>query len=79
VGPQDVPFQQTIWDVMKKSSSSGYGGEMRVYPYDQNLWPSTVEGDVNGLTDRIKGTWDSREAAVMYMQILTTGPQAVKA
>ena len=52
---------------------------MRVYPYNQNLWLSTVEGDVKGLTDRIKGTWDSRGAAVTYMQILTTGQQAVKA
>ncbi len=52
---------------------------MRVYPYDQNLWSTTVEADVKGLTDRINGTWENRGTAVSYMQILTTAPQAVKA
>jgi nucleoside 2-deoxyribosyltransferase len=52
---------------------------MRVYPYDQNLWSTTVEADVKGLTERIKGTWDNRATAVSYMQILTGGPQGVKA
>jgi nucleoside 2-deoxyribosyltransferase len=51
---------------------------MRVYPYDQNLWSTTVEADVKGLTERINGTWENRETAVSYMQILTTGPQATK-
>lgn len=48
---------------------------MRVYMYDQNLWSSTVDADVKGLAERIKGTWEKRESAVTYMQILTSGPQ----
>jgi hypothetical protein len=52
---------------------------MRAYPYDQNLWSTTVEADVKGLTERITGTWESRGSAVSYMQILTAGPQSVKA
>lgn len=49
---------------------------MRVYPYDQNLWSSTIDADVKALGERIAGTWDNREHAVSYMQILTSGPQA---
>jgi hypothetical protein len=52
---------------------------MRVYIYDQNLWSTTVEADVKALTERITGTWDSRDTAVNYMQILTTGPQTIRA
>jgi hypothetical protein len=52
---------------------------MRVYPYDQNLWTTTVEADVKGLTERINGTWENRTTAVSYMQILTAGPQLAKA
>ena len=52
---------------------------MRVYMYDHNLWSSSVQADVKGLSERIKGTWDKRETAVTYMQILTTGPQMTKA
>ena len=51
---------------------------MRVYSYDQNLWTSTIDADVKSLTERISGTWDNRESAVSYMQILTAGPQAMK-
>jgi hypothetical protein len=51
---------------------------LRVYMYDQNLWPSTVQGDVKGFSERISGTWENREHAVGYMQILTTGQQDVK-
>lgn len=51
---------------------------MRVYPYDQNLWISTIAADVKALTERISGTWDSQPAAATYMQILTSGPQALK-
>ena len=53
-------------------------GVMRVYPYDQNLWTTTIEADVKALIDRITGTWENRENAVSYMRILTTGPQAVR-
>ena len=51
------------------------GNMMRVYPYDQNLWSTTVEADVKGLTERINGTWNNQAKAVNYMQILTTEPQ----
>jgi hypothetical protein len=50
-------------------------GVMRVYPYDQNLWTTTIDADVKALTERVTGTWDNRENAVSYMRILTTGPQ----
>jgi hypothetical protein len=50
-------------------------GVMRVYPYDQNLWTTTIEADVKALTERSTGTWDNRNNAVSYMRILTTGPQ----
>src|SRR5204862_866442 len=51
---------------------------MRVYAYNQNLWSTTVEADIKGLTDRTNGTWANRANAVSYMQILTAGPQAMK-
>lgn len=51
---------------------------MRVYPYDQNLWSTTVEADVKGLTDRINGTWENQATAVSYMNILTTAPHSVQ-
>jgi hypothetical protein len=44
---------------------------MRVSPYSQNLWRSTVERDVPRLTDHIKGAWDNRSTERSYMQILT--------
>lgn len=44
---------------------------MRVSPYSQNLWPSTVERDVPRLTEHIKGAWDNRSTERSYMQILT--------
>jgi nucleoside 2-deoxyribosyltransferase len=46
---------------------------MRAYSYDQNLWTTTIEADVKALGERISGTWDNRESAVSYMQILTVG------
>lgn len=46
---------------------------MRVYPYDQNLWRSTIEADVKALTNRISGTWANKDATQGYMRILTTG------
>jgi nucleoside 2-deoxyribosyltransferase len=51
---------------------------LRVYIYDQNLWKSTVEADVKGLSERISGTWENTETTVGYMRILTTGPHAVR-
>lgn len=44
---------------------------MRVSPYNPNLWPTTVEKDVQRLTDHIKGAWDNRGTDRSYMQILT--------
>jgi len=44
---------------------------MRVSPYSQNLWRTTVEKDVVRLTDHIKGAWDNRSTERSYMQILT--------
>lgn len=69
--------------VLIKSKNTGpifdVDNMMRVYAYDQNLWTTTVEADVKGLTERINGTWENRATAVSYMQILTAGPQAAKA
>jgi hypothetical protein len=48
---------------------------MRVYPYDHNLWTSTIEADVKALAERVSGTWDNRDSGVNYMQILTAGPK----
>ena len=49
------------------------------YMYDQNLWPTIIEADVKGLTERIIGTWERKDTSPTYMQTLTTGPQTVKA
>jgi hypothetical protein len=46
---------------------------MRVYPYNENLWQSTIEADVKALTNRIAGTWENKAQSVGYMRILTTG------
>lgn len=44
---------------------------MRVSPYSQNLWRSTLDRDVPRLTEHIKGAWDNRSTERSYMQILT--------
>ncbi len=51
---------------------------LRVYTYDQNLWSTTVQADVQALAERIAGTWGNRETLVGYMRILTSGPKAVR-
>jgi len=43
---------------------------LRVLDYDSNLWRSTLEGDVPRLVAHIKGSWENRETASSYMQIL---------
>jgi hypothetical protein len=48
---------------------------MRVLPYNQNLWRTTVEKDVARLTDHIKGAWDNRSTERSYVQILTGQPR----
>jgi hypothetical protein len=52
---------------------------LRVYTYDQNLWTTTVQADVNALATRIEGTWHNREKGGGYMRILTGGPQLMQA
>ena len=43
---------------------------LRVEEYSPNVWPSTVERDVPRIADHIKASWDNRETALTYMQIL---------
>jgi hypothetical protein len=46
---------------------------LRVYDYDPNLWPSTVERDLPKLIGHIQATWNSRESERTYMKILRSG------
>jgi hypothetical protein len=48
---------------------------MRYFPYDPNLWMSTVAEDRVKLTEHIKGAWDNRSRYRTYMQILTGDAQ----
>ena len=43
---------------------------IRVFEYQTTLWKSSIETDLPGLTDHIRGTWEKREAANPYMDIL---------
>lgn len=43
---------------------------LRVYDYDPNLWPSTIEKDVPALRDHIAGSWDNRDRENTYMKLL---------
>ena len=43
---------------------------LRVLDYDSNLWRSTLEVDVPRLAAHIRGSWENREIASSYMQIL---------
>jgi hypothetical protein len=43
---------------------------LRVYDYDPNLWPSTIEKDVPALRDHIAGSWDNRDSENTYMKLL---------
>lgn len=43
---------------------------IRVFEYQANLWKSTIEADLPGLTEHIRGTWEKREATTPYMDIL---------
>jgi nucleoside 2-deoxyribosyltransferase len=43
---------------------------IRVFEYQAALWKSTIETDLAGLTDHIRGTWEKREATTSYMDIL---------
>lgn len=44
---------------------------MRVLPYSSNLWPSTVEKEIQKMSDHIKGSWNNRSTARSYLKILT--------
>jgi hypothetical protein len=46
---------------------------LRVYDYDPNLWPSTVERDLPKLIGHIQATWNNRENDRTYMKILRSG------
>lgn len=46
---------------------------LRVYPYNSNLWASTIEHDLPNLTNHIKGAWDTRKNENTYMKILRRG------
>lgn len=51
---------------------------LRVYDYNPNLWPTTIDIDVPKLTEFIKASWDHRKSGPTYLQILKTKiPQAV--
>ena len=43
---------------------------LRVFDYDPNLWPSTVERDLPKLIGHIQATWNNREKERTYMKIL---------
>jgi len=51
---------------------------LRVFDYDPNVWPSTVERDIPKLTQHIKATWDDRENMNTYMKLLRRTPAAEK-
>jgi hypothetical protein len=43
---------------------------LRVFEYNPNLWPTTVEKDMPNLRDFIKGAWENRDPNKTYMKIL---------
>jgi hypothetical protein len=43
---------------------------LRVFEYDENLWPSTIKTDVPRLEGHIRATWDNRETNRTYISIL---------
>ncbi len=57
--------------------ASGTGGifdvdnMLRVYDYDPNLWPSTIQRDLPSLRDHIAATWENRESDMTYMKLLS--------
>ena len=50
---------------------------MRVCEYDSRLWKTTIETDIQTLTDNVKAAWENREKNPQYMQILKSGQAAV--
>jgi hypothetical protein len=43
---------------------------LRVFDYDSNLWPSTIEQDMPKLAEFIKASWDNRDSEQTYLKIL---------
>lgn len=43
---------------------------LRVYDYNPNLWPSTLEEDIPNLVKHIKATWERKSSQASYMKIL---------
>jgi hypothetical protein len=43
---------------------------LRVFEYNPNLWPTTVEKDMPNLRDFIKGAWENKDPNKTYMKIL---------
>lgn len=43
---------------------------LRVFEYDSNLWPSTVERDRPELADHIQGTWNNKDSLATYLKLL---------
>lgn len=46
---------------------------LRVFDYDPNLWPSTIEQDLPKLAEFIKASWDNRDSGQTYLKILKGG------
>lgn len=57
-----------------KASSTGrifdVDNMIRVFEYQSTLWKSSIEADLPGLTDHIRGTWEKRADTAPYMEIL---------
>ena len=49
---------------------------MRVYEYDPNLWPSTIDRDLENLKAHIKATWENRSTNPSYIDILRRAANA---
>jgi len=43
---------------------------LRVFDYDPNLWPSTIEQDLPKLAEFVKASWDNRDSEQTYLKIL---------
>lgn len=43
---------------------------LRVFEYDRNLWPSTVEKDWPQLAEHIEGTWKNKDSLATYLKLL---------
>jgi hypothetical protein len=43
---------------------------LRVYDYDPNLWPSTIEKDLPLLREHVGATWKNKDSENTYMKLL---------